>query len=173
MSVLNAPECSKSKDEWDTDSIREPGVMGIMSIYDLDYLIEKAKSEKRHLACINFYCFVHFSRRKRLLSLKELARAADVDYSELMSLEQDTQFKQKPETVINLARFFRVDPDALIKMARLDEPHFDPTWEDEVVQFPQNVGSTKELGLIEGAVVDGLKGFLLRQAREKHTDTVA
>ena len=173
MSVLNAPESSESTDEWDTDSIREPRIMGRMAIYDLEYLIEKAKTEKRHLACINFYCFIHYSRRKLQLSVKQLARKADVDYSELMSLERDTQFKLKPETVINLAKFLLVDPDALIKMARLDEPHFDPTWEDEVIQFPQNVGSTKELGFIEGAVVDGLKGFLLKQAREKLTDSVA
>ena len=173
MSVMNAPESSESTDEWDTDSIREPGAMGIMSIYDLDYLIEKAKNDKRHLACINFYCFVHFSRRKRLLSVDELAREADVDYSELMSLERDTQFKLKPETVINLARVFSVDSDALIKMARLDEPHFDPTWEDEVVQFPKNVGSTKKLNPLEIATADGLESFLLRQAREKLTDSVA
>ncbi len=139
---------------------------GLMATRYPSYLIEQAKANKRHLACINFYCFVHFSRRKHLLSVNELAGKAKVDYSELMSLEEDTQFKMKKDTVINLAKFFDVDPDALINMARLDELHFDPTWEDKVVHFPHNVGTIEELNPFERAAVDGLESFLLRQARE-------
>ena len=171
MAKFLSPEWLKEEyeSEFDLDGNL---TVGPLSAYDPIMLIREAQINKRHLACINFYCFIHYSRRKLQLSVKQLASKADVDYSELMSLERDTQFKLKPETVINLAKFLLVDPDALIKMARLEEPHFDPTWEDEVIQFPQNVGSMKELGLIEGAVVDGLKGFLLKQAKEKLTDSV-
>ncbi len=87
-----------------------------------------------------------------------------------MSLESDTQFKQKRQTVINLAKFFEVDPAPLIEMARLDQPYFDPTWEDKVIQFPHDVGSVEELNTFERAVFDGLKGFLERQAREYRED---
>ncbi len=169
MTKSLTPQWHKEEDELNLDWYEDYSV-GPLSVYDPMNLIKEAQINKRHLACINFYCFVHFSRRKSHLSVKQLALKANVDYNELMSLEGDTQFKLKRQTVINLAKFFEVDPDSLIEMARLDQPYFDPTWEDKVIQFPHNVGSVEELNTFERAVVDGLKGFLERQAREHRED---
>ncbi len=167
MSNLYTPESNNWTDDTNTDWDYDPD-MGFMTIYDLDYLLDKAETDKRHLPCTNFYCFVHFSRRKRHLSVTELAHKADVDYGDLMSLESDTQFKLKRESVINLAIFFEVDPEVLLEMARLEKPYFDPTWDEKPPEFPRNVGSTIELNPIELGVVNGLESFLARKSREKH-----
>ncbi len=167
MSNLFTPESDNLMDEEFYRPGGDPDI-GFMTIYDLDYLLDKAETDKRHLPCINFYCFVHFSRRKRHLSVTELAHKADVDYGDLMSLESDTQFKLNSESVINLAMFFEVDPEVLLEMARLDKPYFDPTWDEKPAQFPRNVGSTMELNPIELGVVNGLESFLARKSREKH-----
>ncbi len=146
---------------------------GLMASYTPSYLIEKASARKRHVASINFYCFVHFSRRKRNMSLAELAYRSKIDFNELISLERDTQFKLNRESVIKLAKFFDVNEEALIDMARLDEPYFDPNWEDEVKQFPHNVGSTEELNEFEQVVADWLEKVLERQASESRLNYAA
>ncbi len=124
-----------------------------------------ANAEKRHLAPLSFYYFVHYSRRKRQMSVADLAQQAEIEFKELMSLERDTQFKLGRESVVKLAKFFCVDENALIKLARLDKPHFDPTWEEGPIQFPEKVASTGELSEIERVVINALEDFL-----ERHID---
>ena len=123
-------------------------------------------SRQRHLAPLTFYYFVHYSRRKRGLTVKDLSQQAGIDFDELMALERDTQYKLKSESVIKLAKYFGVDENGLIKMAKLDKPHRDPTWEEPAAQFPDMVDSTEELGDIALMVVMGLEKFLAEQARK-------
>ena len=130
------------------------------------FFTEQPDAEKRHLAPLNFYCFVHYSRRKRRLSVRDLAQKSGVEYNELIALERNTQFKLERHSVVKLAKFFDVDENALVNMARLDEPQFDPTWEDDPIQFPDQVATTVELGEFERIAVLALEEFLARQAKK-------
>lgn len=142
--------------------------------HQFEKLLEQlAKSRKRHFAPLTFYYFVHFSRRKRGLSVKDLSQKADIDFAELMGLERDTQFKLKPESVVNLAKFFGVDEYRLHKMAKLDKPRRDPNWEKPAVQFPDKVGSTEELGDIEFVVLMSIKEYLAKQEQKSSREFVA
>lgn len=136
---------------------------GLMAHHFEKFFEERTVDNKRHVPSLNFYYFVHFSRRKLNLSVSEAAQKAGIDEDELMALEQDTQFKLKRASIIKLAKYFGVDENALVKMARLDEPHTDPTWEKEPAQFPERVASTEELGEFERIAVMALEDFLMRQ----------
>lgn len=172
MSTSIPSEYNKSAEQAYFDWADNLGV-GVGAACNPIYLIQQAELKKRHLACINFYCFVHFSRRNLGLPVSDLASMANVDFDEIMALENDTQFKLKRDTVFGLADFFDVDKDALIDMARLDEPYFDKTWDEEPAQFPHNVGSIKELNPFEKATVDWLRSFMAKQVREKKMDPAA
>ena len=172
MSESTSSEFQLPAGQVDFDCADGVGV-GLAAAHDPINLMIEAELKNLHIACINFYCFVHFSRRKQGLTLSELAFRAKVDFNELIALENDTQFKLKIDSVLGLATFFDVDKDALIKMARLDEPYFDPKWDEKPVQFPHNVGSLKELNPLEKATLEWLTSFLAKQAREKQMDIAA
>ncbi len=141
-----------------------PVEAGVLAHRFEKFFTKQPDAEKRHLASLNFYCFVHYSRRKSRLSVRDLAQKSGVEYSELISLERDTQYKLKRDSVVKLAKFFGVDENALVNMARLDEPQFDPTWEDDPIQFPDHVATTVELGEFERIAVLALEEILAQMA---------
>lgn len=100
-----------------------------------------------------------------------MARKSGIEFSELIGLERDTQIKPKRESVVKLAKFFDVDENAILNMAGLDEPQFDPTWEDDPVQFPELVASTNELGEFERIAFIALEQFLASQAKQECPDS--
>lgn len=87
-----------------------------------------------------------------------------------MALERDTQYKLKLESVVKLAKYFGVDEYAMIKMARLDKLHHDPTWEKPAVQCPDQVASTDELGDLALMVVMAFEEFLVRRAQKTNLE---
>ena len=87
-----------------------------------------------------------------------------------MALERNTQYKLKSESVIKLAKFFGVNKDALIKMARLNEPQIDPVSEANIEKFPYKVGSTEELGDVQLMVTEALEEFLSTEPRRPSLD---
>lgn len=172
MGIPITPEWYKWADEVEAGWYGNYGVCSIAP-FDIDYLIEKARLSKSHIACINFYCFVHFSRRRLKFCVTELAFKTGVGFDELMSLERDTQYKLKPESITRIANFFGVEPKGLITMARLNESKQDQKWDEDPIQFLDNIGTIEKLNPFENATLDGLRSFLLRQARKSKLDSAA
>lgn len=73
---------------------------GLMALRFEKFFEERLPASKRHLACLNFYYFVHLSRREHTLCVRDQARESDIDYNEFIALERDTQFKLKAESVL-------------------------------------------------------------------------
>lgn len=172
MITRMSPEWSKRAMELE-DSENCTVEVGMIPHQFEKFFVELKNSSNHHLAPLNFYYFVHFSRRKRGLSVKDLSQQADIDFEELMALERDTQYKLKRESVIKLAKYLGVDENALIKMARLDKPHRDPTWEKPAVQCLDNVASTAELSDLALLVVNVLEGVLAREAERTNLEHAA
>lgn len=132
-----------------------------------------ASSRMRHLAPLTFYYFVHYSRRKHGLSVNDLSKQTNIGFEELMALERDTQYKLKLESVIRLAKYFNVDEYGLIKMARLDKPRRDPSWEKPAVQFPDEVGSIEPLDELALMVLMAIEDFLAKHAQKVNLEFAA
>ena len=143
---------------------------GLMAHHFEKHFVKLSNAKKRHLVPLNFYYFVHFSRRKRQLSVSDLAQQSGVDFEEIMALERNTQYKLKSESVIKLAKFFGVNQNALIKMARLNKPQIDPVSEANIEKFPYKVGSTEELGDVQLMITEALEEFLSTEPRRANLD---
>jgi transcriptional regulator with XRE-family HTH domain len=83
---------------------------------------------------IAFSRFVQFARRDRGLSVEKLAENADVEVSELVSIEENSQHKPELRTVYQLANYFGVQRARLLQVAGLTAPK-DNHIVDEAVRF--------------------------------------
>jgi len=90
-----------------------------------------ATSEETNVA---FSRFVQFARRDRGLSVEKLAEDADVEVSELISIEENSQHKPELRTVYQLANYFGVQRTRLLQVAGLTAPA-DSHIKNEAVRF--------------------------------------
>lgn len=155
------------------DSLNGPVEAGLIP-HQFEKVIDLvANSRKRHSAPLTFYYFVHYSRRKHGLSVNDLSEQTNIGFEELMALERDTQYKLKLESVIRLAKYFGVDEYGLIKMARLDKPRRDPSWEKSAVQFPDEVCSIEPLDELALMVLMAIEDFLAKHAQKVNLEFAA
>jgi transcriptional regulator with XRE-family HTH domain len=63
--------------------------------------------------------FVALMRRNRRMTAEKLADQADIDLSELLSIEQDPHYVPEPRTVYQLANCFKVPEGRLMELAGL------------------------------------------------------
>src|SRR5262245_56274305 len=75
---------------------------------------------------IVFGRFVQLMRRKRSLTVEELAIKADIDLDELVTVEEAMPRFPEPRTIYQLAQFFRVPAKALLQLSGLSKPR-DPS----------------------------------------------
>src|SRR2546426_1026542 len=68
---------------------------------------------------IAFGRFVHLSRRQLRLSVEALAQKAEIDPSEIVSIESDPDYVPEPSAVHQLAKAFQVPSKNLMQLARL------------------------------------------------------
>jgi transcriptional regulator with XRE-family HTH domain len=71
---------------------------------------------------VAFSRFVQFARRSRGLTVEKLAETADVEVAELVSIEENSQYRPDLRTVYQLANFFGVQRANLMQVAGLTAP---------------------------------------------------
>lgn len=104
-------------------------------------------------ASIAFGRFVQLKRRAQKLSIEALAEAADVDISELVSIEEDRHFKPGTRTVHQLAKFFNVPSQKLLQISGLASAKDDGLTK-EAVKFAARSESLAALTPEEKAALD-------------------
>jgi HTH-type transcriptional regulator, competence development regulator len=103
--------------------------------------------------------FINLMRRRRGLSVEQLARKADVDVSELLIIEDDVRHIAEPRTVYQLAQAFGVPQERLVELAGLTEPR-DASLREEAVRFAANSRSVKHLTTEEDAALEAFVSVL-------------
>ena len=88
--------------------------------------------------------FVEFARRKRHLSVEDLANQTTVDLAELVTLEQDPDAQPRPRTVHKLATFLRLPVGPLLELAGLAEAK-DPDIGTAALRFAARSETNAEL----------------------------
>lgn len=96
--------------------------------------------------------FVQLMRRNKSLTIERLADATNVDISELLEIEEDTRHVPEPRTVYNLANFFKVPLDRLMKLSRLSAAN-DERLVDEALRFAARSEPTRDLTKEEKAAL--------------------
>jgi len=97
--------------------------------------------------------FVRLMRRERGLSVEKLAERAALDLNELVSIEEDLDFRPEPRTVYQLANTFDVPQQRLMQLAGLSVSR-DAGFSQEAVRFAARSESTQKLSREEKAALD-------------------
>jgi len=103
--------------------------------------------------------FVGLSRRSMNLSVEKLAERADIDLSELITLETDVHHLPEPRTLYQLAQVFNVSQSKLMELSGLTQPK-DVHYLEEAVRYAARSESIAKLTAEEQAALDGLISVL-------------
>jgi transcriptional regulator with XRE-family HTH domain len=125
------------------------------SVFKYDQAIEEIR--------IAFGQFVTLARRKKNLTIEDLAEASDLDLSELVAIEQhDVHFVPEPRTVFQLAEFFNVSNAKLMELAGLTKPK-NPELTMQAMKFAARSASVAALNEQEQRALEELVVVLSQQ----------
>lgn len=108
---------------------------------------------------IAFGRFVKLMRRRRGLSLEQLAQAADLDTGELIEIEGDVHYVPEPRTVFKLAQTFEVSQQRLLQLAGLAVAN-DAGFRQEAVRFAARSESVQNLTNEENSALEAFIAVL-------------
>lgn len=111
---------------------------------------------------IAFGKFVNLMRRRRGLSMEQLADAAEVDASELLVIEDDLHHAPEPRTVYRLAQTFEVSQRRLMQLAGLTAVN-DVGLRQEAVRFAARSESVQKLTPEESSALEAFVAVLSEQ----------
>jgi len=106
-----------------------------------------------------FGSLVQLLRRNRSLTVEQLSTAANIDVTEVISIECDAKYAPKPRTVHQLATYFELPDRSLIKLSNLTTVH-SAKLRDAVVRFAANSSTVMELSREERQALTEFVGFL-------------
>lgn len=127
----------------------------------IDPFFENIGFEKvaNDLPNVAFGRFVSLMRRKRKLTIEDLAQEADLDALELVEIEEDARYKPEVRTVYQLANYFGVPRPQLMQIAGLTAPK-DTNLLREGVKFAARSESVEELSAQESAALEAFVAIL-------------
>lgn len=108
---------------------------------------------------IAFGKFVNLMRRRRGLSMEQLAEAAEVDASELLVIEDDLHHVPEPRTVYRLAQTFDVSQRCLMQLAGLTAAN-DAGLRQEAVRFAARSEAFHKLTAEESSALEAFIAVL-------------
>ena len=142
--------------KFEADSEIGAGVYAVDPIFDGEASASKPPLDETSYA---FGRFVQLSRRKKGLTVETLAERADVEVAELLTIEENNQYKPDLRTVYQLANFFDVPRNNLLQIAGLTAPK-DPNLIHEAVRFAARSESVAVLTAEERAALDAFVSVL-------------
>jgi transcriptional regulator with XRE-family HTH domain len=115
---------------------------------------------------IAFGRFVNLMRRRRGLSMEQLAQTADLDASELLVIEDDVHHVPEPRTIYKLAQTFEVSQRRLMQLAGLAAAN-DAGFRDEAVRFAARSETVQKLTPEESAALEAFVAVLSEQGSKR------
>ena len=103
--------------------------------------------------------FVELGRRSMNLTVEKLAERADIDLSELITLEKDVHHLPETRTLYQLAQVFNVSQSKLMELSGLTQPK-EVHYLEEAVRYAARSESIEKLTAEEQAALDGLISVL-------------
>jgi transcriptional regulator with XRE-family HTH domain len=137
------------------------GLLAIDPVFDGKAAPAEATEEMLETT-IAFGRFVRLARRSRGLSVEKLAEDADVEMGELVSIEENGQYKPDLRTVYQLASFFGVQRTSLLQVAGLTAPK-DSHIVEEAVRFAARSEPVAALTAEERSALEAFVSVLSEQ----------
>jgi len=99
--------------------------------------------------------FVNLMRRRKRMTIEQLAESADIEVGELLSIEADLPQLPEPRTLYQLAEAFSVSQKKLMELSGLTRTK-EAGFIDEAVRYAARSESLEDLNDDELAALDGL-----------------
>ncbi len=131
---------------------------GLLAV-DPVFTSQSATVEAQEETTIAFSRFIQLARRGRGLTVEKLAEDADVEITELISIEENGQHKPDLRTVYQLANYFGVQRANLLQIAGLTAPK-DSHIVSEAVRFAARSESVAALTPEERSALDAFVSVL-------------
>lgn len=110
--------------------------------------------------------FVNLMRRRRNLSVEQLAAQANLDVSEVLVIEDDVRYTPEPRTVYQLAQFLGVPQRGMMQLAGLTTAK-DADLRREAVRFAARSESVSKLTKDETSALEAFVSVLSQFESEK------
>ena len=146
--------------QYEGDAEIGAGQMAIDPLFDGEPIAAEVRDKEG--PNIAFGRFVNLMRRRRRMSLEQLADGADVDMADLVEIESDPRHKPELRTAYQLANYFNVSRSGLMQVAGLASPK-DVRLLDEGVRFAARAEPTAELTPEESAALEAFVAVLSKQ----------
>jgi len=111
---------------------------------------------------IAFGKFINLMRRRRGLSVEQLAEEASLEVSELVVIEDDVHYVPEPRTVYQLAQTFKVSQQRLMQLAGLAQVK-DASLHQEAIRFAARSEPVQKLTREENAALEAFVAVLSEQ----------
>lgn len=109
--------------------------------------------------------FINLMRRNQRLSIEALARKADVDIGELLSLENNATHLPDVRTLYQLSEIFGVSQEKLMGLSGLT--HANDNYVEEAVRYAAKSASVEVLSEDEHIILNGLISVLSESSKQK------
>lgn len=134
------------------------GLLAVDPIFDNEFVSEAFSDETRFV----LQRFIELGRRGMNLSVEQLAEKADIEISDLISIEADIHHLPEPRTLYQLAQVFDVSQGKLMELSGLTKPK-DVNYLEEAVRYAARSESIEKLNPEEQAALDGLVSVLSKK----------
>jgi len=134
------------------------GLLAIDPIFETESVSEASGDKTRFV----LQRFIELGRRDKKLSVEQLAEQADIEISELISIESDIHHLPEPRTLYQLAQTFDVSQTKLMELSGLTKPK-DVNYLEEAVRYAARSESIEKLNPEEQAALDGLISVLSKK----------
>jgi len=134
------------------------GLLAVDPIFDNEFVSETSGDETRFV----LQRFIELGRRGMNLSVEQLAEKADIEISELISIEADIHHLPEARTLYQLAQVFDVSQGKLMELSGLTKPK-DVNYLEEAVRYAARSESIEKLNPEEQAALDGLVSVLSKK----------
>jgi len=131
------------------------GLLAVDPIPDNELVTEVSSDESRFV----LQRFIELGRRGMDLSVEQLAERADIDITELISIEADIHYLPEPRTLYQLAQVFNVAQGKLMELSGLTQPK-NVNYLEDAVRYAARSESIEKLNPEEQAALDGLISVL-------------
>jgi transcriptional regulator with XRE-family HTH domain len=118
--------------------------------------LSDVRSEQEQVA---FSTFIQLLRRKRRLSIEELANVVQVDIAEILGIETDPQYQPKPRSIHQLATYFKVPVAALTRLSGLADGRREK-YTEAAIRFAAKSKGVQNLSRDEEAALSDFVKFL-------------
>jgi len=163
MDMHITPDWLRNKIKTTSETEIEAGIpvteLENLNIFLPGELVETVDEERTARLKHAFGMFIRNLRLTRELTVDALAESAAIDKNELRLIEEDPHYVTKPRTVYQLANFFKIKSQRMMKISGVSQA-LEPDLEEETLKFAAKSNGVSSLNNDEQKILNEYVKYL-------------